>query len=698
MARLNDQSLTSVAQDLHSGASPEKLAAHITAPLSNAQRRILSALSIFSGAPVQATTLSELLQIDDAETILEELEERHLVHTQGAVTQTQRMGASAGVTKAEQAEFRNHPLAGKLTRSLPKTIQLAFLSYARQDAQFVLGLAKDLRAGGAGVWIDQLDITPGQRWDRAVEDALAKCPELLVILSPAAVESTNVMDEVSLALEDGKTVVPVLHRQCKIPFRLRRLQYVDFSLNYKAGLDRLLETLGVAAPGTVKASGPLHIARPGAEQEQPPASAPEMPEDAAEVPTQRRYTLAGEEVRTQRRYTLAGEVALFMPEETETTEEQKRAVAYFAVWIERNQRDVKTILETLPILMRSLRWGVKLGMAAEVMRITRSLEFALVLNGRWESWTNTLCLAAQSAIAEGDKAALGWVRHQNGTKTLCEGNLPEARESLEQALQIREELRDTAGAGVTRHNLNLVAPPPIPPWKLWKLFAGFGVVICAFIVAMAFASKFHLWSPSATPAPTVTSTATPALTLATPALTVTSTATPAPASATPAPTVTPTEITTPLSATPMAPSIIPTMPLNPPPLVRIVRFTGTPTTIVRGESARLSYRLQNAERASIDPSVGEIGPIEGDLSVSPEERTIYTLTAFGRDGATQRQQVMINIRPRQRTGATRETQKKREKDSPSPGPHLRVPPAGARTPTPAPRLQIGIGRGAPPPP
>jgi TIR domain len=51
--------------------------------------------------------------------------------------------------------------------------------------------------------------------------------ELVVILSPAAVESTNVMDEVSLALEDGKTVVPVLHREGKIPFRLRHLQYVD---------------------------------------------------------------------------------------------------------------------------------------------------------------------------------------------------------------------------------------------------------------------------------------------------------------------------------------------------------------------------------------------------------------------------------------------------------------------------------------
>jgi TIR domain len=96
--------------------------------------------------------------------------------------------------------------------------------------------------------MDRLDIKPGQRWDRAVEDALAKCPQLLVILSPAAVESTNVMDEVSLGLEEGKTVLPVKYRDCKIPFRLRRLQYVDLTRNYDEGLSRLLETLGFAVP------------------------------------------------------------------------------------------------------------------------------------------------------------------------------------------------------------------------------------------------------------------------------------------------------------------------------------------------------------------------------------------------------------------------------------------------------------------
>jgi len=131
-----------------------------------------------------------------------------------------------------------------------KPAQLAFFSYAHEDAEFAQRLAKDLRAGGAAVWIDRLDIKPGQRWDRAIEDALAKCPQLLVILSPDATESTNVMDEVSLALEEGKTVLPVVHRQCKIPFRLRRLQYVDLTLNYNEGLGRLLETLGFAVPSS----------------------------------------------------------------------------------------------------------------------------------------------------------------------------------------------------------------------------------------------------------------------------------------------------------------------------------------------------------------------------------------------------------------------------------------------------------------
>jgi hypothetical protein len=82
----------------------------------------------------------------------------------------------------------------------------AFVSYCREDSDFALKLAGDLKTTGANVWLDQLDILPGERWDRAVEEALAKCPSVVVILSPASVSSTNVMDEVSFALEERKNL------------------------------------------------------------------------------------------------------------------------------------------------------------------------------------------------------------------------------------------------------------------------------------------------------------------------------------------------------------------------------------------------------------------------------------------------------------------------------------------------------------
>ena len=146
--------------------------------------------------------------------------------------------------------------------------QTAFFSYCREDSEFALRLAGDLKAAGASVWLDQLDIAPGQRWDRAVEDALTNCPRMVVILSPASVNSTNVMDEVSFALEEQKTVIPVIYRDCTVPFRLRRVQYVDFRQDYARGLQELLRTL---APGQRAAQSGSAIADVGS-QSQPSVS------------------------------------------------------------------------------------------------------------------------------------------------------------------------------------------------------------------------------------------------------------------------------------------------------------------------------------------------------------------------------------------------------------------------------------------
>ena len=136
-----------------------------------------------------------------------------------------------------------------------------FFSYSRHDSDFALKLGKDLRAAGIGIWLDQLDIEPGERWDVAVEHGLAESSRMLVILSPASVASTNVMDEVSYALEENKPVIPVLHGDCEIPFRLRRVQYTDFRTDYQAAFDSLLKYLNAAAApvaGPPRARGAAH--------------------------------------------------------------------------------------------------------------------------------------------------------------------------------------------------------------------------------------------------------------------------------------------------------------------------------------------------------------------------------------------------------------------------------------------------------
>lgn len=138
------------------------------------------------------------------------------------------------------------PLTAMLTQKI-------FFSYSRLDSAFALKLAQDIRDAGADIWIDQLDIQAGNHWDSAVEQALTTSVCVLVILTPASTSSTNVMDEVSFALESGKKIIPVLLEDCLPPFRLRRLQRIDFTKDYHAGLTQLLASFNLTPAQVSKA-------------------------------------------------------------------------------------------------------------------------------------------------------------------------------------------------------------------------------------------------------------------------------------------------------------------------------------------------------------------------------------------------------------------------------------------------------------
>jgi tetratricopeptide (TPR) repeat protein len=90
-------------------------------------------------------------------------------------------------------------------------------------------LATNLKEMGVSVWLNIWDIPPGISWPKSIQKALDNCTQLLVILSPSSVNSEEVQAEWHTALEEGKTVIPLLYQPCEIPFRLRTIQYIDFT-------------------------------------------------------------------------------------------------------------------------------------------------------------------------------------------------------------------------------------------------------------------------------------------------------------------------------------------------------------------------------------------------------------------------------------------------------------------------------------
>jgi WD40 repeat protein len=137
-----------------------------------------------------------------------------------------------------------------------------FICYARVDQSFALPLAHQLQARGVPVWIDQVENKVSDDWDRDIDRALRECSHLLIVLSPASVDSREVRGELRTALDLGKPVLPVLYKPCEIPRQLRIVQFVDFTgraPDDTVALSQLVEALQPAPDriAPLDAPGPL---------------------------------------------------------------------------------------------------------------------------------------------------------------------------------------------------------------------------------------------------------------------------------------------------------------------------------------------------------------------------------------------------------------------------------------------------------
>lgn len=397
----------------------------------------------------------------------------------------------------------------------------------------------------------------------SIVDLLGKVPLALVTVGNAIRENELTLDQ---AYQDLSEIQPRASHVLQAAVE-RSFRFVDAFLNED---ERHVLAMTAAAPG-ISASRPwLESAAGGVEAVQKLESLEMLRANSPRMRLNQQYTA-------------------FVLETADVDQIRSELLASLLDQLERQALDFSFLREELGNLLGLLVWAEGQARWDQIIALGRAIDPYLTLKGLWDAWGSNLQQVLQAARQIGDRAIEAWALHQLGTRGIGIGEFGQARESLQQALEIRQALDDSTGAAFTQHNLDVLAPPPSggpkprrgPSPRRGLFFGLIGLLVILFFAGVAYGQAFYpdqvgrsvsqIFPPESqvmsftrsiglfstfTPTPTATATAT---STATPTSTSTPTLTPTPTSTptdTPTPTLTPTRTQTP-TITP-SPTVTPT--------------------------------------------------------------------------------------------------------------------------------------------
>jgi TIR domain len=88
-----------------------------------------------------------------------------------------------------------------------------FISYSRKDSVFVDSLNQALKKAGKDVWVDWEDIPYSSTWWTEISRAIEGASAFICVLSPDYFLSKTCLEEVKIAEQFNKRIVPVLYRE-----------------------------------------------------------------------------------------------------------------------------------------------------------------------------------------------------------------------------------------------------------------------------------------------------------------------------------------------------------------------------------------------------------------------------------------------------------------------------------------------------
>jgi len=135
-----------------------------------------------------------------------------------------------------------------------------FISYSREDEDYVLGLAAHLRASGLPVWFDR-DMAWGVRFPQDIRERLTRSLAIIVVMSPGAERSPWVEREILEGQRNDREFLPILLRGGPL-FLLASSNYFDARLGDLPGERELRQLRAMLGQSVVGSGGAASLVLP----------------------------------------------------------------------------------------------------------------------------------------------------------------------------------------------------------------------------------------------------------------------------------------------------------------------------------------------------------------------------------------------------------------------------------------------------
>ena len=148
------------------------------------------------------------------------------------------------------------------------------------------------------------------------------------------------------------------------------------------------------------------------------------------------------------------------PNPAELRQQRQTLLARILRVLDKPSLDFSYITEELGNILGLIEWASSENRWKDVIALGKIVDPYLTLHGLWDAWESVLKRILQAGQKLDDQAVQAWALHQLGSREIGAGSIPQAIKYLVHALRIRESAGDKIGAAFTRHNLNIILPPP----------------------------------------------------------------------------------------------------------------------------------------------------------------------------------------------------------------------------------------------